>query len=52
MDNYPEKISGVTVSPGIKGQFDVEIDGSVVFSKQKESRFPEYAEIEAKVKGA
>jgi hypothetical protein len=30
---------------GAKSQFDVVADGSLVFSKQKESRFPEHDEI-------
>jgi hypothetical protein len=30
---------------GAKSQFDVVADGSLVFSKQKERRFPEHDEI-------
>ena len=30
---------------GEKSQFDVLADGQVVFSKQREGRFPEYGEI-------
>ncbi len=38
---------GITASiaPGGKGQFDVVADGEVVFSKQREHRFPEESEI-------
>jgi hypothetical protein len=31
--------------PGVKGQFDVLDDGSIVFSKQQEGRFPEDGEV-------
>jgi predicted Rdx family selenoprotein len=31
--------------PGEKSQFDVVADGKLIFSKQKEGRFPEYEEI-------
>ena len=34
---------------GAKSQFDVKVDGKVVFSKQAEGRFPEHDEILAKV---
>jgi len=30
---------------GEKSQFDVVADGNLIFSKQKEGRFPEYDEI-------
>lgn len=33
------------IVPGGKGQFDVEADGRVVFSKHREGRFPEHDEI-------
>ena len=34
---------------GAKSQFDVHVDGTLVFSKQAEGRFPEPDEILAKV---
>jgi predicted Rdx family selenoprotein len=34
---------------GAKSQFDVIADGSLIFSKQKEGRFPEADEISAKL---
>jgi len=33
------------ITPGSNGQFDVVADGSVIFSKQQEGRFPEESEI-------
>jgi selT/selW/selH-like putative selenoprotein len=35
--------------PGKVGQFDVIVDGDVIFSKAKEMRFPEHDEVLAKV---
>jgi predicted Rdx family selenoprotein len=35
------------VVPGAKSQFDVVADGTLLFSKQREGRFPEPAEIVA-----
>ena len=32
-------------TPGAKSQFDVLVDGDLVFSKQAEGRFPEDGEI-------
>ena len=37
----------VAVTPGEKSQFDVLADGELVFSKQREGRFPEEDEIVA-----
>jgi selT/selW/selH-like putative selenoprotein len=34
-----------TAAPGSSGQFDVLADGTLVFSKGREHRFPETAEI-------
>jgi selT/selW/selH-like putative selenoprotein len=34
-----------TMTPGEKSQFDVRSDGQLVFSKQREGRFPEEQEI-------
>jgi predicted Rdx family selenoprotein len=33
------------IAPGETSQFDVVADGKVIFSKQKEGRFPEHDEI-------
>ena len=34
-----------TTTPGSKGQFDVVLDGELVFSKEAKGRFPEDDEI-------
>jgi predicted Rdx family selenoprotein len=36
-----------TATPGGKGQFDVLADGTLVFSKHEQGRFPEDGEIRA-----
>jgi predicted Rdx family selenoprotein len=33
------------IAPGETSQFDVVADGKLIFSKQKEGRFPEHDEI-------
>ena len=33
------------MAPGLKSQFDVLIDGELAFSKQRDGRYPELAEI-------
>ncbi len=43
------EINGTThtaeMTPGENSQFDVEVDGELVFSKQRDGRFPEPAEV-------
>ena len=34
---------------GEKGQYDVLADGELIFSKEKEGRFPEHSEIRAEL---
>ena len=33
------------VTPGGRGQFDVVVDGALVYSKQEKGRFPEDGEV-------
>jgi selT/selW/selH-like putative selenoprotein len=37
--------NSATPTPGSTGQFDVVVDGRLVFSKKAEGRFPEHDEI-------
>jgi predicted Rdx family selenoprotein len=37
------------IAEGDRSQFDVVLDGAVLFSKQREGRFPEHDEILAKL---
>ena len=34
-----------SITPGGKGQFDVNAGDSIIFSKQREGRFPEHEEV-------
>jgi selT/selW/selH-like putative selenoprotein len=34
-----------SIAPGLRGQFDVLLDGELLFSKQERGRFPEDREI-------
>ena len=42
----------VTVTPGSRGQFDVQVDGTTIFSKARERRFPEPGEVGRHLKRA
>jgi predicted Rdx family selenoprotein len=37
------------IAEGDRSQFDVVLDGAVLFSKQREGRFPEHDEILSKL---
>jgi len=45
LHTFGEHLSGVTLVPGEGGQFDVAIDGEVVFANRPEGRFPETREL-------
>ena len=45
LQEFSRKLSGVTLSPGGKGQFEVSLDGAPVFSKTEKGRFPDNKEI-------
>ncbi len=40
-------IGPVTMAPGSSGQFDVTLDGRIVFSRRATGRFPSDAEVES-----
>jgi Rdx family len=44
-ENLSESGHEARAVSGAKSQFDVLVDGELVFSKQAEHRFPEYEEI-------
>lgn len=44
-----QAVEGLELVPGSGGIFEVEVDGKLVFSKAKEGRFPEWAEIESAI---
>lgn len=41
----------MSIEPGKVGQFDVDVDGKLIFSKHKESRFPDHDEIVRALRG-
>ncbi len=43
---HDESIETLTIVPGGFGVFDVEVDGKLIFSKDKAGRFPSIEEIE------
>jgi selenoprotein W-related protein len=45
LGHYGKDISGLTLVPGSGGRFEVSVEGKLVFSKLKEGRFPEFAEL-------
>ena len=40
-----QELDSLTLVPSDGGVFEVEVDGKLVFSKTKEGRFPEWAEV-------
>lgn len=42
-------VEGLTLVPGDKGQFEVTVNGDLVFSKLSKGRFPEYGEVRPEV---
>lgn len=54
MDTYKRDMKRLVLVPSNQGRFEVSVNGKLVYSKLKEGRFPEEAEvlkaIEAKVK--
>ena len=56
LHTFEEHVAGVTLVPGGGGQFDVALDGELIFSNKTEGRFPEMRElreaIAARIEGA
>lgn len=46
LNTFKQDIEALTLIPSSGGRFEVTLDGELIFSKLKEERFPEYAEIE------
>jgi selenoprotein W-related protein len=49
LHTFADHLSGVTLVPSGGGRFEVAVDGEVVFSTQKNGRFPEMRELRALV---
>ena len=48
-DYYEQLPGGVELIPGSGGIFEVELNGSLIFSKEETGRFPQENEIETKL---
>lgn len=47
---FPGQVE-VEIEKGGRGEFEITIDGELVYSKLKQGRFPRYAEIPAIITG-
>lgn len=45
MLTYADYVRGVELVPGSGGQFEVSVNGDLVFSKKAEGRYPEVREL-------
>ena len=45
LEHYGKKISELTLVPSSGGRFEVSLEGRLIYSKLKEGRFPEFAEL-------
>ncbi len=45
LKEFGEELSDLRLVPGADGVYDVEVDGTIVFSLDKAMRFPETAEL-------
>lgn len=50
MKKLKQDVESLELIPASGGLFEVEKDGKLIFSKKKEGRFPEWKEIEPKLK--
>ncbi|WP_303976210.1 SelT/SelW/SelH family protein [Dongia mobilis] len=47
---FEDELGGVTLIPGTGGVFDVTVDGTLVWSRKVEGRFPELKELKQRVR--
>jgi len=45
LSNYQHLLTDLTIVTGGSGIFDVEVDGTMIFSKHKAGRFPKPGEV-------
>lgn len=45
LHTFEEYVAGVTLVPGSGGQFDIALDGDVIFANREVGRFPEMREL-------
>jgi selenoprotein W-related protein len=50
LTTFEDELGGVTLVPGTGGIFVVSVDGTVVWSRKDEGRFPEITELKQRVR--
>jgi len=50
LTTFENELGGVALVPGTGGVFEVKVDGEVIFSREKEGRFPESKELKQLVR--
>jgi selenoprotein W-related protein len=50
LTTFEDELGGVTLVPGTGGIFVVTVDGTVVWSRKDEGRFPEITELKQRVR--
>jgi selenoprotein W-related protein len=50
LQTFEEELGGVTLIPGTGGVFVVRVEGTVVWSRKDEGRFPDIAELKQRVR--
>ena len=47
LNEYKQRISGLTLLPFGDGRFEVIVDGTKIYSKLETHQFPDYADVKA-----
>ena len=50
LTTFEAEISGVTLSPGTGGIFDIKVDGKLIWSRKEQTRFPDIKELKQLVR--
>ncbi len=52
LTTFEGEITALTLRPGTGGVFEVRIDGTLIWSRKQEGRFPEITELKQRVRDA
>ena len=52
LTTFEEELGGVTLLPGTGGVFVVRVNGTILWSREDEGRFPDIAELKRRVRDA
>ena len=50
LTTFEDDVGGVTLVPGTGGVFEVRVNGTVVWSRKEEGRFPDIKELKRRVR--